>query len=173
MTRNDRPERSRTFTWADPMQVADALRNPGRMRALEAWAEGRAAGAPICELMNIRLAEVSEGRVVFTGRPEEYHYNPMGTVHGGFAAALIDSATGLAVASVLPEDKGWTTIDLNVSFVRAMTAATGPVRCEADIVHKGSRLVTAQARVTDADGKLYAHGSTTCLVLEWAGKRQE
>ena len=173
MTGNDGPIRSRTITWADPMQVAEAFTNPGRMQAFEAWAEGRAAGAPICELLNIELNEVSEGRAVFTGRPEEYHYNPMGTVHGGFAAALIDSATGLAVASVLPEDKGWTTIDLNVSFVRAMTAATGPVRCEAEVVHKGSRLVTAQARVIDADGKLYAHGSATCLVLEWAGKRQE
>ena len=171
MSADQSPQRSRTFTWSDPEVVAGATRNLSGLPLAQAWAAGDVPQPPICALMNFRLAEVGEGRAVFTAVPDEYHLNAIGTVHGGLAATLIDSATGLAVMSALAEGTAWTTLDLNVTFVRAMTKDTGPIRCEAWLVHKGSRVVTAEARVSDEAGRLYAHGAATCLVLGSGGRR--
>ena len=115
--------------------------------------------------MNFNIVEVGEGRAVFAVDPAEYHYNPIGVVHGGLAATLLDSAMGCAVHSTLPAGAGYTTLEIKVNFIRAMTADTGRVRCEAKVVHVGGRTATAEGRVVDEAGKLYAHGSTTCLVL--------
>ncbi len=171
MSADESPQRSRTFTWSDPEQVTGSARELGGLPLLEAWVSGELPQPPICALMNFRLTEVGEGRAVFTATPEEYHYNPMGSVHGGLAATLIDSATGLAVMSALPAGVGWTTLDLNVTFVRGMTKDTGPVRCEARLVHRGARVMTAEARLSDGQGRLYAHGAATCLVLGDGGRR--
>lgn len=111
-------------------------------------------------------AEVEEGRVVFEGRPNEDHYNPIGTVHGGYAATLLDSALGCAVHSTLPAGVGYTTVDLHVTYLRALTSASGPVRCEGKAVHGSGRIATAEARLTDKDGRLCATGVTTCLILK-------
>ncbi len=169
MTDRDTEARRRTITWSDPERFREAARSRGGLRLLEAQISGEIPQAPIAELMNFALAEVSEGRAVVTGTPEEYHYNPIGIVHGGFAATLIDSATGMATMAALPEGARWTTLELKVTYVRAMTKDTGTVRCEASVVHKGSRVVTSEARLVDAAGKLYAHGTATCLVLDRAG----
>lgn len=109
--------------------------------------------------------EVSEGHAVFAVDPDEYHYNPIGVVHGGLAATLLDSAMGCAVHSKLPPGAGYTTLEIKVNFIRAMTGETGRVRCEAKIVHSGARTATAEGRIVDEAGKLYAHGTTTCLIL--------
>jgi uncharacterized protein (TIGR00369 family) len=108
---------------------------------------------------------VSEGRVVFSAEPAEYHYNPLGTVHGGIAATLLDSAMGCAVQSLLPAGTGYTTLEIKVNYLRPITSATGPVTCEGKIIHLGGRVATAEARLSDATGKLYAHGTTTCILL--------
>jgi uncharacterized protein (TIGR00369 family) len=102
---------------------------------------------------------------VFTGTPDRFVYNPLGTVHGGYAATLLDSAMGCAVHSTLPAGKAYTTVDLSISLVRAITERTGTVRSEAKVIHAGSSIVTAEGRIVGADGVLYAHGTTTCLVL--------
>ena len=115
--------------------------------------------------MNFNLAELEEGRAVFTVEPAEYHYNPIGVVHGGVAATLLDSAMGCAVHSVLPAGAGYTTLEIKVNYVRAMTSETGEVRCEARVVHVGGRTATAEGRITDAGGKLYAHGTATCMLF--------
>jgi uncharacterized protein (TIGR00369 family) len=109
--------------------------------------------------------EVEAGRVVFEGRPTQDHYNPIGTVHGGYAATLLDSALGCAVHSTLPAGVGYTTVDLNVTYVRALTESSGPVRCEGKILHAGGRIATAEAKLWDKDGRLCATGVTTCLIL--------
>jgi uncharacterized protein (TIGR00369 family) len=96
--------------------------------------------------------------------PERRHYNPIGSVHGGVAATLLDSALGCAVHSTLEAGARYTTVDLRVTFVKPLTASTGPVRCEGRIIHVGTRIATAEGRITDADGRLYAHGTATCLV---------
>ncbi len=97
--------------------------------------------------------------------PAEYHYNPIGVVHGGLAATVLDSAMGCAVQSTLPAGAGYTTLDINVTFVRPLTRDTGVVTCEGTVIYLVGRMATAQARLTDADGNLYAHGTTTCLIM--------
>jgi uncharacterized protein (TIGR00369 family) len=120
---------------------------------------------PIAVLMGMWITEVSEGRVVFAAEPSEYHYNPLGTVHGGVMATLMDSALGCAVQSMLPAATSYTTLELKVNYLRPITAKTGTVYCEGKIIHVGGRIATAEGRLTDAGGKLYAHGTTTCIIL--------
>ncbi|HEY6038771.1 MAG TPA: PaaI family thioesterase [Kofleriaceae bacterium] len=126
---------------------------------------GEFPGAPIAGTLGFTLSEVDTGRAVFTGAPDRFVYNPLGTVHGGYAATLLDSAMGCAVHSTLPPGKAYTTVDLSISLVRAITERTGTVRSEAKVIHAGSSIVTAEGRIVGADGVLYAHGTTTCLVL--------
>lgn len=106
-----------------------------------------------------------EGVVRFAGTPDESSYNPMGTVHGGYAATLLDSAMGSAVMSLLDRTEAYTTADLTVHLVRPIFAKTGLVTAEGRIVHRGRRVATAEGKLTDASGKLLAHGSTTCLIF--------
>jgi uncharacterized protein (TIGR00369 family) len=137
------------------------------LELLRAIASGEAPGAPIAELMGFEPVEAEEGRVVFEATPTADLYNPIGSVHGGFAATLLDSAMGCAVHSTLPEGVGYTTLELKVNYTRAITKDTGRVLCEGKIVHRGGRVATADGRIVAADsGKLLAHGTTTCLILD-------
>ena len=163
-SREDAP-RTRTFTWEDPRSLAEAARGLTGLEFLRKVVSGELPRPPISALMNFGLAELSEGRAVFTVEPAEYHYNPIGVVHGGLAATLLDSAMGCAVHSVLPAGAGYTTLEIKVNFVRALTAETGPVRCEAEVIHVGGRTATAEGKVIDAAGKLYAHATTTCIIF--------
>lgn len=135
---------------------------------LEAIRDRTLPAPPFAGLIDIWLAEVEAGRVVFEGRPSARFYNPLGTVHGGWVSSLLDSAMGCAVHSRLKAGQGYTTVDLKVSLVRAVTKATGALRCEGVSVHAGGRIATAEGRVWDAAGKLIAHGSETCLVVDGA-----
>jgi uncharacterized protein (TIGR00369 family) len=136
------------------------------LETLRALAAGDLPGAPIGELLGFAPVEVEEGRVVFAAEPGPEHYNPIGSVHGGLAATLLDSAMGCAVHSTLPAGVGYTTLELKVNFTRPITSETGRILCEGTIVHRGGRVATAEGRVyAEADGKLLAHGTTTCLIL--------
>ncbi|HEV2912947.1 MAG TPA: PaaI family thioesterase [Pyrinomonadaceae bacterium] len=157
--------RTRTIVWEDPRALAQAGRNLSGLEYLQKIVEGTLPRPPISALMNFGLAELGEGRAVFTVEPAEYHYNPIGVVHGGLAATLLDSAMGCAIHSTLPAGAGYTTLEIKVNFVRPMTAETGVVRCEAQVIHVGSRTATAEGRVLDESGKLYAHGTTTCIIF--------
>jgi uncharacterized protein (TIGR00369 family) len=119
--------------------------------------------------MGFAPVEVSEGRAVFAVEPAEYHYNPIGTVHGGLAATVLDSALACAVHSTLPAGSGYTTLELHVNLVRAIGHDTGRLTCTGEVVHVGGRVATAQAKLTDASGKLYAHGTTTCMLFRPPG----
>ena len=121
--------------------------------------------APIAATLNFFPTEFDHGRAVFEGIPDRSAYNPLGQVHGGWAATILDSALGCAVHTTLPAGKVYTTVDLSVSLVRTITDRTKRVRCEATIIHAGSTVATAQARLTDEAGNLLAHGSTTCLIM--------
>jgi uncharacterized protein (TIGR00369 family) len=158
-------ERSHTFTWQDPTIGANVARTMSGLEYLRAMMNGEFPFAPIGSLMNMHGAEVEEGRVVFVAEPAEYHYNPIGTVHGGFAATLLDSALGCSVHSMLPAGTAYTTLEIKVNYLRPITAKTGTMYCEGKVVHMGGRVATAEARLTDASGKLYAHGTTTCIIL--------
>jgi uncharacterized protein (TIGR00369 family) len=132
----------------------------------QAMIAGDIPAPPITETLDFMLVEAEHGRVVFQGRPSFAHYNPMGTVHGGWTATLLDSALGCAVQSVLPEGKAYTTAELKVNIVRPLTDKVPFVRAESRIIHAGGRMATADAQLTGSDGKLYAHGSTTCFIFD-------
>jgi len=158
-------ERKLTITWEDPRALAEAGRGLSGLEYLKKIASGELPRPPIGALMGFGLAEIGEGTAVFTVEPAEYHYNPIGVVHGGVAATLLDSAMGCAVHSTLPAGAIYTTLEIKVNFVRPMTAETGVVRCEAKVIHAGARTATAEGRVVDGSGKLYAHGTTTCIIF--------
>ena len=120
---------------------------------------------PISTLIGFRGVEAEPGRAVFEMTPGPEHYNPIGSVHGGIALTLLDSAMGCAVHTTLEAGVGYTTLEVKTNFVRPITADTGVIRCEGTVVHGGSRVATAEGRLTDEAGKLLAHGTTTCLIL--------
>ena len=121
---------------------------------------------PIADTLDFVLVEVEFGRAVFQGRPLLRHYNPLGSVHGGWFATLLDSALGCAVHTTMPAGKSYTTAELKVNIVRPLTTKVPLVRVEGKVIHGGNRMATAEARLTGPDGKLYAHGSTTCFVFD-------
>ncbi len=157
--------RTRTITWEDPLSVLERGKTMSGLEYLQALQAGELPPPPISVLIGMVITEVSEGHVVFTAEPAEYHYNPLGTVHGGIAATLLDSAMGCAVQSMLPHGGGYTTLELKVNYLRPMTSKTGTVYAEGKIIHVGGQTATAEARLMDASGKLYAHGTTTCILL--------
>ena len=121
--------------------------------------------APVAELLGFTLIELGDGQASFELDPGERHYNPLGTVHGGIAATLLDSAMGVAVHTTLGEGQTYTTLELKVNYVRAITEETGRVVATGSVIHRGGRVATAEARLTDADGRLLAHGTSTCLIM--------
>lgn len=125
----------------------------------------RIPAAPISQTAGLWLTEAEPGRVIFAGEPSAAFLNPLGTVHGGWMATLLDSAMGCAVHSLLKPGQSYTTAELKVNFVRPVLPGAGVLRCEGKVIHGGSRLATAEGRLTDAAGKLLAHGSTTCMIL--------
>ena len=127
---------------------------------------GRLPDAPIMQNVEPFDATAEPGVVVFHSVPGFRHYNPIGSVHGGYTAILLDSAMGLAVQTMLPAGTGYTTLEFKISFIRGMTEDTGPVRSEGRTLNVGRRAATAEARITDANGCLLAHATTTCLVFE-------
>ena len=140
-----------------------ALSGLEQMQAMQA---GRFAPPPMGALMGFALLEVRAGEAIFTCTPGRQHYNPLGAVHGGLAGTLLDSAMGCAVHTMVPKGQTYTTLEYRVQLVRGMTDRTGPVRAEGKVVHMGRRIATAEGRIIDTAGKLYAHGTTTCLILE-------
>ena len=120
---------------------------------------------PISDTLGFYLVEAEKGRVVFQGTPQHRHYNPIGTVHGGVHATLLDSCVACAIQSTLESGQGYTTIELKVNYIRALTDRVGPVRAEGKVIHVGKQIGTAEGKLVDADGKLYAHATTTCLIF--------
>jgi len=127
---------------------------------------GEVPPPPMLALLGIRLIEAEEGRVVFTGTVAPEHYNGMGVAHGGYAATLLDSALGCCINTMMPPGKRFTTLELKVNLTRPLTHGVGPVFCEAKVVHLGGRTATSEGRIVDGNGKLYAHGTTTCIVVD-------
>jgi uncharacterized protein (TIGR00369 family) len=157
--------RTRTVTWDDPFITARLVGPETGLELLTRMIAGELPSPPIAKLLNFRLAEVEPGRAVFEFEPAEYHYNPIGVVHGGVAGVLLDSAMGCSVHSTLPAGMGYTTLEFKVNLVRAITMNTGTMRVEGHVVHGGKRAATAEGRIIDRAGKIYAHGSTTCMIF--------
>ena len=127
---------------------------------------GRLPAPPICKALGFWLSEVEQGRVAFVYEPSPDHYNPLGSIHGGVAATLLDSVMGCCIHTTLKAGIGYTTVEIKVNYVRGMTHTTGPVRAEGKVINVGSRIATSEGRLVDGAGKLLAHGTTTCLIFE-------
>ena len=136
------------------------------MQMLEAIFSGDIPPAPMGDTLDFVPIHMEPGVAVFQGRPQRRHYNPLGTVHGGWFATLLDSAVGCAVHSTLPAGKGYTTLELKVNMVRALNDGVPLIRAEGKVIHAGRQVATAEGRLIGPDGKLYAHATTTCLIFE-------
>ena len=159
--------RTRLLQWQDPLPVAVAGEAMSGLEYMQAIASGQVPPPPMAVLLNMMPVEVADGRAVFEGRPGEEHYNPIGVVHGGYAATLLDSALGCAVHTTLAAGVGYTTLSLETKFVRPLTRDIATVRAAGEVVHGGRRQATAEGRLTDAStGKLLAHATATCLIVD-------
>lgn len=159
-------ERTRLVRWEDPSLTALAAKGRTGLAYLRAIAEGTVPPAPIQFTLGFELSSVEEGQAQFRLTPGEHLCNPMGTVHGGVACTLLDSAMGCAVMSILDEKHAYTTVDLTVHLTRAISPESGPLTAIGKVLHRGGRVVTAEGKLLDEQERLLAHATTTCLVFE-------
>lgn len=150
---------------------ADQVAGRNGLELMQAMLRGELPYAPIARTLDFLLVSVDEGRAVFQGRPGPGHLNPMGGVHGGWFATLLDSALGCAVHTCMPAGRGYTTAELSLNLVKGLTPRVPRVRAEGRVLHCGRQLATAEARLVGADGTLYAHATTTCLVFDLPAAR--
>jgi uncharacterized protein (TIGR00369 family) len=151
--------------------TSEVLNSYDGLDFLKAMIDGTVPQPPIGETLGFYLVEAEKGRAAFEGLPELRHYNPIGTVHGGFAATLLDSALACAIFSTMVKGDVWTTLELKLNFVRPLSKNTGPVRAEGRVVHRGRSVATSEGDLKDRAGKLYAHATTTCMILGKHGER--
>ena len=160
--------REKTITWQDPLPTARLGITMSGLDYMTAILEGRVPGAPIAAHFGVRWETITRGEVVGVAEPDESLYNPIGMVHGGFAATLLDSVIGCAVHTTLPAGVGYSSVELKVNFLRAIHGDTGPVRATGRVVKEGSRIAFAEGEIRDSSGKLLATGSGTCVITRAA-----
>ena len=148
------------------LQPGQIWRGQTGLEAISGMLEGRTPPAPMGVHMNFSIVHASLGRVIFQGRPESTHLNPMGTVHGGWYATILDSVLGCAVHTMLPAGRGYTTSQLNLQLVRSIPMSVERVQAVGEVVHCGRQLATAQSQLVGPDGSLYAHATCTCLIFD-------
>jgi uncharacterized protein (TIGR00369 family) len=154
---------SKTFTYG--LVPAGEIMSRSGLAFLTEMIAGKVPQPPMCATLGFYLAEATQGYACFEGLPEQRHYNPIGTVHGGFAAALLDSALGCAIFTTLEKGDAWTTLELKLNMVRPITEATGLLRAEGRVIHRGRTIATSDGTLKDSAGKLYAHATTTCMIF--------
>jgi uncharacterized protein (TIGR00369 family) len=163
-------ERSRLVRWSDPTPVTEAAKSRSGIEIMRAFQRGELKPPPICELYRMTLVDVDPGRAVFELEPDESMYNPLGCVQGGVVAGILDAAMGVAFHATLPAGVSYTTLELKVNFVRPVTLETGVVRAVGKVIHGGGTVATTEARLEDSSGALYAHATSTLMVLRPRGK---
>jgi uncharacterized protein (TIGR00369 family) len=161
--------RSRTFTWTDPSLHAGEVGRRSGLELMRAMRDGELPPPPVMEMVGMGGLDVAEGQVTFYLDPQEFHYNPIGSVHGGVIATVLDSATGCSVHTTLPAGVGYTSLDLNVKFLRAVTVDSGRLTVAGQVLQKGRRTALAEAKMADARGRLVAHATSSCLLFELPG----
>lgn len=159
-------KRERIVKWDDPAPGIAAAMSLTGIEYLRSIAAGELPAPPLAHLLGFEIETIEEGKVTFAMTPAECHYNPFGIVHGGVAATLFDSALGCAVQSLLPRATAAPTMQLNINYIRPITVSTGRVRCAGRVVHIGKRSATAEGRLVDTHGKLYAHATGTFVLSE-------
>ncbi len=158
-------QRSRTFTWSDPMTGATQARTMSGQAYLDAMSAGTIDFPPLLHTLDFKVEGASEGSAVFSFQPQEFHYNPIGTVHGGVITAMLDSAMGCSLHSMLEAGVGYTTLEIKVNFLKAITIKTGVLKAIGKVIHNGSRMALTEAQLVDEAGTVYAHGTSTCMIL--------
>jgi len=156
---------SGTAAQAGLVPMSEVARQSG-LALLQGMLAGRYPPPPMAVTLGFQLIEAGPGRAVFEGTPAVSHYNALGAVHGGWAATILDSCLGCAVHSTVPPGAGYTTLEIKIHFVRAIAAGMGPLQAIGTVVHPGRQVATAEARLVDASGKVFAHGTTTCLIFQ-------
>ena len=162
-------ERTRTYSWEDPLAPLGEMAELTGLEVMRRMIAGELPQPPIAWTLDFRLVEAERGRVVFECEPAEFHYNPIGAVHGGLACTLLDSALGCAGHSTLPPDVGYTSVDLNVRYLRPITHASGLLRATGRVVKGGRRVIFTEGELTDAEGRVVATATSSLLVLGPAG----
>ena len=157
--------RIREFRWSDPSEFVGPIRTLSGLDFMRAFLEGRLPPPPFMELLGVRIVSVEPSSVVFEFEPAEFMYSPLGNVHGGIVTVLLDTAMGCSFHTTLPVGVGYTTLELKVNFLRPVTADSGTLRAEGHVVHSGARIATAGARLVDRDQRLFAHATSTLMVL--------
>ena len=147
------------------MLTLENLRECSGLELFKKMIAGELPRPPISDTLGFYMVHAEKGHVIFQGTPQHRHYNPIGSVHGGFHATLLDSCVACAIQSTLEAGQGYTTIELKVNYIRALTDRVGPVRAEGRVIHAGKQIGTAEGKLVDAEGKLYAHATTTCLIF--------
>jgi uncharacterized protein (TIGR00369 family) len=163
---NETTSRERRITWTDPAQLASEARRSGGLEFLEKLVRAELPPPPIAELLEMRITRAERGTAVFTMMPAEYLFNPIGAVHGGAITTILDSAIGCAVQTTLPQGTLYTTIDIQVRFVRAVTLASGELTATGTVTHAGRRLAVGEAVLRDAAGRLCASATSSCMIVE-------
>jgi len=159
-------ERTRTFDWTDPAVHAALIGRRSGLDLLQAMAKGELPAPPIMHLIDLAGMEVEEGSVTLHLEPQEFHYNPLGSMHGGVISTLLDTAAACSVHSTLPIGVGYTSLDLSVKFLRPITTATGRITCTGGVLQRGRRTALAEARLTDPSGRLLAQATSSCLIFD-------
>lgn len=166
MTQTQTEQRTRTFSWSDPAQHAGLVGTRSGLELMQAMSRGEVPPPPIMNLVDIAGLEAEEGSVTVWLDPQEFHYNPLGSMHGGIFATLLDTAAACSVHTTLPAGTGYTSLDLTVKFLRPVTVATGRLKCRGTVLQRGRRTALAEARLTDAKDRLIAHATSSCLIFD-------
>jgi uncharacterized protein (TIGR00369 family) len=157
-------EQQRLVTWQSPSLYINQMRQMSGTEYINAVRAGDMPVSPMLKLLDIHGREWHEGYALFTVVPQEFHYNPMGIVHGGLACALLDTAMAVSVMTMLPQGVGYVTLEIKINFTKPMLSESGEMRAEGRAIHVGSKTATADGRIMDANGVIYAHGTTTLLL---------
>lgn len=165
-TRTPLSVRTRTHAWTDPIETLSLLAGLTGREAMERMAAGELPAPPIASTLGFEAIEVGEDHVAISARAQDFHYNPLGTVHGGVISALLDTAGACAVLLTLDRGQSHTSLDLTTKFLRTMTVESGLTRCEGRVLHRGRRTAVAEARLTDEAGRLLSHSTSTLLIMD-------
>jgi uncharacterized protein (TIGR00369 family) len=163
-------ERTKTIQWHDPMNGALKARQMNGLAYLQAISDGAISYPPLLNVLDFEPVSITRGQAIFSFDPQEFHYNSLGTVHGGVISAILDTAMGCSLHSLLQAGPGYTTLELKVNFLKAITIKSGKLKAIGNIIHSGSRIALVEATLTDEKDTIYAHGTSTCMILNNTSK---
>ena len=161
------PNRERTFQWDNPLEGAKQALQMSGLDYLRAMGDGKIPFPPLLHALDFKPTHLEKGKVIFSFQPQEFHYNPIGSVHGGVISAILDSAMGCTLHSILETGSGYTTLELKVNFLKAITTKIDELHAVGKIIHAGGRTALVEAQLIDKDNTVYAHGVSTCLILKY------